>query len=80
MTIEVVREVLLWCSVVNMVLLLYWFAIFSLARGWIYRVHGKWFRLSEERFDAIHYAGMLIFKLGIFVFNIVPCIVLYIVG
>ena len=80
MSIEMVRDVLLWCSVINMGLLLWWFVFFALAHGWIYRWHGKWFRLSEERFDAIHYAGMIVFKLGIFVFNIVPCIVLSILG
>jgi hypothetical protein len=36
--------------------------------------------LSVERFDAIHYAGMLFFKICIFLFNIVPYFALRIVG
>jgi len=46
----------------------------------VYRFHGRWFKLSLETFDAIHYGGMAVFKLGIFLFNLVPFIALCIVG
>jgi hypothetical protein len=38
---------------------------FALAHDWIQGIHGKWFHLSKDQFDAIHYAGMAIFKIGI---------------
>jgi len=37
------------------------------------------FRLSDEQFDAIHYGGMSIYKIGILLFNLVPFIVLCVV-
>ncbi|MBM4331809.1 MAG: hypothetical protein FJ117_11410 [Deltaproteobacteria bacterium] len=80
MTVQDVRDVLLWCLIINVGLLLWWFLVFSLAHDWVYRIHGRWFTLSEERFDAIHYLGMAIFKIAIFMFNIVPYIALLIVG
>lgn len=80
MTVEMVRDGLLWCFILNMGLLLWWWLLFMLAHDWVYRVHTKWFRLSVERFDGIHYAGMAFFKIGIFVFNLVPFIALHIVG
>ncbi len=80
MTLELVRDTLLWCTVINFALLMVWFVGFLVARDWIRRLHGKWFRLSEESFDAIHYAAMAIFKLLIVVFNLVPYIALLIVG
>lgn len=80
MTVEMIREFLGWCSIINTGLLLWWFLFFVLAHDWLYRFHGKWFNLSVERFDAIHYAGMAWFKLSIFVFNIVPYIALRIVA
>jgi hypothetical protein len=43
------------------------------------RLHGRWFRLSDERFDAIHYAGMTIYKIGILLFNLMPYVALRIV-
>jgi len=80
MTVDTIRDALLWCTVINYAILLWWFLMFSLARDWMQRFHGRWFHLSAERFDAIHYAGMAIYKIGIFLFNLAPWIALRIVG
>jgi hypothetical protein len=81
MTIEVSRTFLLWCTIINYgVLLLAWFLVFVFAHDWIQRIHGRWFRLSGDQFDALHYAGMSIFKIGIILFNLVPFVVLSILG
>ena len=80
MTVEIIRDILGWCSVINVGLLLWWLLIFTMAHDWIYKMHGKWFKLSVERFDTIHYAGMAFFKICIFLFNIVPHLALRIVG
>ena len=77
---ETLRYFFLWCLIINVGLLLYWFAFFSLAHDWLYRFHGKWFKLPVERFDTVHYAGMAIFKILIFVFNLVPYVALSIVS
>ena len=80
MTIEIVRDVLFWCSVIDVGLLLWWFLFFTFAHDWVYRQHSRWFKVTVEKFDAIHYAGIARFKMGIFVFNIVPYSALHIVG
>ena len=80
MTVEIICEFLAWCSVINVGLLLFWFLWFTLAHDFVYRIHGKWLKLSVERFDAIHYAGMTFFKICIFLFNVVPYIALRLVG
>ena len=80
MTVDVVRDALLWCSVINIALLLWWFLLIMTARRLIYRLHSRWFRMSEETFDAIHYAGILFFKVFVFVFNVIPYCALLIVG
>ncbi|NOR69143.1 MAG: hypothetical protein GQ532_05520 [Methylomarinum sp.] len=80
MTVELFRDVLAWCSVINIGLLLFWVLWLTLAHDFVYRVHGKFLKLSVEKFDAIHYAGMAFFKICIFVFNIVPYLALRIVG
>jgi hypothetical protein len=80
MSIETARNALLWCAIINYGVLLVWFLFFILARDFMHRLHGRWFPLSVEQFDAIHYAGMAIFKLGIILFNLVPYIALRIVG
>jgi len=79
MTIETIRDVLGWCAVINLGLLLWWFLFFMLAHDWMYRIHGKWFKLPVERFDAIHYSGMAFFKICILLFNIAPYLAIRIV-
>lgn len=71
-TIEIIRDVLGWCAAINLGLLLWWFLFLLFAHDWTYRLHCKWFQLSMAQFDTIHYSGMLLFKLGIFLFNLVP--------
>lgn len=77
MNIGLMRDVFLWCAVINYGVLLLWALLFIAAHDWMHRLHGRWFRLPVERFDAVHYAGMAIYKIGILLFNLVPYIVLH---
>jgi hypothetical protein len=79
MNVETARSALLWCGVINYGLLLFWVLLFLLARDWLCRL-GRWFRLSAEQFDAMQYGGMVLYKLGILLFNLVPYTALRIVG
>ena len=79
MSIAIARDVLLWCAVINYGVLLVWFLFFLLAHDWMYRLHGRWFHLSVEQFDALHYAGMALFKIGILLLNLVPYVALHLV-
>ena len=80
MSIAMARDALLWCALINYGLLVWWFLFFLLAHDGMYGLHSQWFHLSREQFDALHYAGMAIFKIGILLFNLVPYIALRIVG
>jgi uncharacterized protein DUF6868 len=79
MDIEVVRHALLWCTIINYGLLIFWFGLYVLAHTWVHRLWGFWFRLTTAQFDAINFAGMMIYKLGILLFNLVPYVALVIV-
>jgi Family of unknown function (DUF6868) len=76
MTIEIARKALLWCAVINYGILLIWFLFFMLAHDWMYLLHSRWFHLSVDQFDMLHYGGMAIYKIGIILFNLVPYIAL----
>ena len=80
MTLEIVRSGLAWCIVINMGLLIWWLLFFIMAHDWMYRMHTKWFKLSVDAFDTIHFAGMGLFKFGIILLNLVPYLALRIVG
>ena len=79
MTLEMTREFFGWCSLINIGLMLWWFLFFWLGHDLMYRFHSRLFKLSVETFDAIHYGGMAWFKIGIFLFNLVPYLALTIV-
>ena len=79
MSIAIARDVLLWCAVINYGVLLVWSLFFLLAHDWVYRLHGRWFHLSREQFDALHYAGMALFKIGILLLNLFPYVALHLV-
>jgi len=79
MTSELLRDLLGWCAVINIGLLLFWLLWLTLAHDFVYRVHGKFLELSVEKFNAIHYACMAFYKICIFLFNIVPYIALHII-
>lgn len=80
MTIEILRNALGWCTVINFGVLIFWLLMITLARGWVYRLHRRWFKISEEAFDVVHYGGMGVFKIGVWLLNLVPYLALRIVA
>ena len=79
MSIEMVRDALLWCTVINYALLVIWFLLLALPHDGLYRLWGRWFRVTSEQFDAINFSGIVLFKLGVILFNLVPYIALRII-
>ncbi len=79
MTVAELKAVLIWSTVVNYGVLFLWFGAFSLAHDWVYRMHSRWFRLSVEQFDVLHYTGVTVYKIGIILLNVAPLVALYIV-
>jgi len=77
MSVIEIKTFLLWSLCINYALLLVWAGAFIWAHDWMHNLHGRWFKLSVETFDAMHYAGMAIYKIGIFLLNLVPLLALY---
>jgi len=80
MSLEIARSFFFWCSVINYVILLIWAALATLGRDWFYRQLSRLYRVPVEQFDILNLAGMTLYKTGILLLNIVPCISLYLVG
>ena len=77
MTLNEIKEVLLWCVGINYAVLCIWFGVFFYAHDGLYLMHARWFKLSVETFDTLNYAGMAVYKLGIMLFNLVPLVALW---
>ena len=80
MSLDFFRSFLLSSLIVNYAVLLVWFLAIVFARNWIHKLHGRWFRLPDTAFDAIHYGGMAVYKIGILLFNLTPLIALCFIG
>ena len=79
MDLVMIEKFLLWCTVLNYGILLVWWLLFSIAHDWLYRLHTRWFQLSRETFDTIHYKSMALYKIGIMLFNLTPYCALWII-
>jgi hypothetical protein len=73
-------DFLFWSAAINLGLLLVSFFAFTLGSDFIYRIHGKWYDIKKDQFNAIIYSGMMFYKICILFFNIVPYIVIRILG
>jgi hypothetical protein len=71
---------LAWCTIIDYSLLMLWFSAFTIGHDWLHLMHGKWFDLTKEQFDIVNYGGMALFKLFIFLFNLVPYLALRIIA
>ena len=80
MTIEGIRATLMWAFVLNYVFLLFWAGMFILAGDWMFRLHERWFPMSRQAFNIIHYAGIGLYKILIILFVLTPWLALLIVG
>ena len=78
-TIENLRILLGWCAILNVGMLAVWSLVFVFAHDFVLKVHARWFKISEERFDEIHYTMMGYYKLAVFLFNLAPYLVLRLV-
>jgi len=72
--LEAVAGVCLWCFVLGMLFLLIWFFMSVAAGNWMYGIHSKWFALSKHEFAVAHYCGLMLTKICIFLFFLVPYI------
>ncbi|HKL22534.1 MAG TPA: hypothetical protein VJ904_12060 [Tichowtungia sp.] len=76
MTTQMLQTFFMWCSIINIGMLLILFAILVTAKEWAYKIHSRWFNISKENFDLVLYCFLGIYKVLVFVFCIIPWIVL----
>ncbi len=79
MSPDIIKVLLLYSLAFNYMILLIWFGVFSFAHDWLYRLHSRWFFISRENFDALHYACMAFYKIGLILLNIAPLVAFWLV-
>ena len=79
MDIEILTTFFRWCSIVNICLLIVLFVLWMVASNWIYALHSKWFPMPRQTLNVIFYCFFGFYKITVYVFNIVPWVVLEII-
>ena len=80
MDIAVLRAFFMWCTILNFGFLWLLFLSCLFAGDWAYRMHSRWFPMPRETFNVVIYSFLGVYKIAIFVFNLVPWVALVIVG
>lgn len=80
MDIEMLTKFFMWCTILNMGLLMFSFLILAFIGEFVYKMHSKWFPMPRETFNVVLYSFIGMYKITVIVFNAVPWIVLTIIG
>lgn len=80
MDIQLLTRFFMWCTILNGGLLMITAFICMFAGDWAYKKQARLFAISRETFDIATYSFIALFKLFLFVFNLVPYIALLILG
>ena len=70
----------MWCTIINMSLLVISSLFCVFAGDWIYGIHRKWFPISREASTLAIYSLLGLYEMFVLVFNLVPYIAFVIVG
>jgi len=80
MDIDSIRAFFMWCTILNAALLVLSWLMCVWAGDWVWRIHNKWFSISRETFNVAIYSFIGLYKILVFVFNLIPYVALSIVG
>ena len=80
MDIQTLTSFFMWCTIINVSMLLFLALIYLLAPNLVYRMQSRWIPISRGTFDVVFYSFIGFFKVVVLVFNVVPWIALLIIG
>ena len=78
MNIEILTDFFMWCTILNIGLMMLSSVMLMTIGDLAYKIHTKWFPMSRETFNVVIYSFLGLYKVLIFVFNIVPWLALLI--
>lgn len=78
MTLEMLTDFFMWCTVINVGLMLFWVLMVMAMPNLVYRMQTIFVKIDREHFDRAMYNFLGLFKVVVIVFNIVPWLTLLI--
>jgi hypothetical protein len=79
MTIATLTTFFMWCTIINVGMMIAWIIVLAAAPNLMYRMQTKWFPMPQETFSVIAYSALAMYRIVFVVFNLVPYVALLIV-
>ena len=80
MDIQGLTAFFMWCTIINVGLLIFSSVMCIFLSDFIYRMNNKFFSVSREAFNVVLCSFIGLLKIFVIVFNLVPYIALLIIG
>lgn len=80
MDLTTITRVLLWTAAAHYALLLLSFVLFVRMEDTFYRLQTRWLHVSREQYRVIAYLALALYKIAIWLFFLVPGLVLLFLG
>ena len=80
MDIQMLTRFFMWCTILNIGLLVLASLLLTFAGDFAYKIHGKWFPMQRETFNVELFSFLSRYKIIVFIFNVVPWAALAIIG
>ena len=80
MDIQTLTTFFMWCTIINMGLLILTSLVCIFLADFSYRMNNRFFSISREAFNVVLVCFIGLFKIFVIVFNLVPYIALLIIG
>jgi hypothetical protein len=79
MDTQMLTSFLLWCTILNGSLLIFWALACMAAPDLVYRIQSRWFPIPKETFAVIIYSFLGLFKIAFLFFNLIPLLALLLI-
>ncbi|OIQ16452.1 MAG: hypothetical protein BM556_15020 [Bacteriovorax sp. MedPE-SWde] len=77
MNVGYLKELLGYSALINFVVLMIWFFMLQFCKDWVFGLHSKIFGIPVGDVGKIHFFLMGFYKLGIYLFLLIPFLVIH---
>ena len=79
MDILTLTSFFMWCTIINVGIMIAWVIVLASAPNFMYRMQTRWFPMPRESFNVIVYSALAMYRIVFVVFNLVPWVALLVV-
>ena len=79
MTISVMTDFFMWCTILNIGIMAFWMIFLIFAPEFTYRLQARFFPMPRETWNIVIYSFLGIYKIMFLIFALIPYLTLLII-